>query len=139
MEKYLLAILIAVVGYFGFTFHPSAPSFGAIGLNQPACTTSTVAVATVGNQSSVTLLAANSRRAWAQIEQPINATNTVSVALNAGTAATLTSGLQLTSATTSNPVPSLSFGLATANPYVGAVTGITNTGSSTVLVTQCNY
>lgn len=112
---------------------------GGAGQTATSCTTSTVAVATIGNQLSGTVLAAHSNRAWARIEQPINATNTVNLAFNAGTAATITSGLQLTTATTTSPVAYIDFGRNTDFPYTGAVTGITNTGSTTILVTECRY
>lgn len=102
------------------------------------CTTSTVAAAPVGHQVSSTVLAAHSNRAYARIERVVNtlgtATNTPSIAFNDGTAATLTSGLTLSTST-----PYIEFGLDTDFPYVGAVTGITETGSTTVRVTECRY
>lgn len=93
--------------------------------------------AVLGHQVATTIVAASSTRSYMRIEQPINATNTVSYAL--GTAATIASGAQLTTATTTSPVAFVEMGIATDNPYTGAVSAITNVGSSTVLVTECGF
>lgn len=118
---------------FGATAQASDANHGTI-----KCTITTIAPATVGNQVSSTVLAASSNRAYARIQQVRDAsgaaTSTVSLAFNDGSAATVSTGLQLS--TTS---PFIEFGLDTDFPYVGAVTGITNTGSTTVQVTACNY
>ncbi len=97
----------------------------------------TQTVALVGHQESRTILSANSRRAWATVQQPLNATNTVSISL--GGTAVSGQGYPLSNATTSNYVSGMVFGLNTDLPFTGAVTGITASASSTVLVTDCVY
>lgn len=140
MNKYIIPFIVALLITSGSYYVLSKRSFGGIGnISSSPCTVSTIAVATVGHQQSSTILAASGRRAWARIQQPINATNTISLAFNAGASATLTSGLQLTPATTTSADNYIDFGLDTDFPYTGAVTGLTNLGSTTVLVTSCNY
>ena len=130
ITMYLIFISIFNVGTFG----------GAGGVGARECTVSTVAAATVGDDISSTLLAEYTNRAWAIIEQPINATNTVSVSFDEGAAATVNGGVQLTSATTTSPKQATEpFGLNTDFSYTGAVTGITSTGSTTVRITECRY
>lgn len=132
---FLLGIVLAI------RIIPSpAPSFGGTGLlTQAACTVSTVNTVPIGNQNSSTLIPANGRRAWAIVQQPLNATNTISLAFATGTSATLTSGISLENASTTNGLSSITFGLNTNFTYTGAVTGITSTGSSTVNITVCNF
>lgn len=141
MKNYQVIIVAIILGFVtGIFFINKSPSFGGTSfVNSQACTISTDTVAIIGNQLSSTLLAANSRRAWAIIQQPLNATNTVAVSFNNGASATLNSGLQLQNASTTNGVYEIHFGLATEFPYTGVVTGITSTGSTTVRITQCVY
>ena len=102
------------------------------------CNVSTVTASLVGNQFTTNLLATSSRRTWARIERVDDssgvATNTVHVSFDEGAAATTASGLTLATTT-----QFIDFGLNTDFPYVGIVTGITDTGSTTVRVTQCAY
>ena len=113
---------------------------GAGGVGARECTVSTVEAATVGDDVSSTILAEYSNRAWAIIEQPTNATNTVSVSFDEGAAATVNGGVQLTPATTTSSKQATEpFGLNTDFAYTGAVTGITSTGSTTVRITECRY
>lgn len=125
------------------TYHAlgGSPTFGGTGSGSQAdaCTVFTVSSVTIGNQQSTQILSSHANRAFATLQQPINATNTVNVSFATGTAATLTSGLQLPAATSTSPSPSLTFGLATDKPYTGAVTAITNVASTTLLVTECLY
>lgn len=139
--NFVIIMLAVVVIGGGIIWGTRSSSFGGTGAGSQAdaCTVNTVTMATVGNQISSTILSAHANRAWARIQQPINATNTVNVAANAGAAATRVSGLQLPASTTTSPVPYLDMGLATDFPYTGAVTGITDSGSSTVEVTECLY
>lgn len=136
-----IAAFIGMAFAFGFAFF-SATTVKAGGFATSAsqvCTTSTVTAVAIGNQASTRIVATSSRRAFVRIQQPINATNTVSLIANADAPATTVTGLQLTAATTTSPVPFITFGLNTDFNYTGSITGITNTGSSTVLVTQCNF
>lgn len=104
-----------------------------------SCAVSTVTPATVGNQVSTTLLSSASNRAWAIIQQPLNATNTTSISFDEGAAAVLGEGISLQTASTTDGISYMKFGLSTELPYTGAVTGITNTGSTTVQIIQCLY
>ena len=130
----VISLIVAVVCFFY-----KQPNLGSIGIQQKACTVSTVSSSTIGHQLSTTLLNANSRRAWARIEQIPNQTNIVYLSFDEGAAAITTSGLILTPATTTSPILHIDFGLGTDFPYTGAVTGITNTSSTTVHITQCVY
>lgn len=137
MKKYIISALIVITIALIFV-NLKVRSFGSAStLATPACTISTVAQATVGHQLSSTILAANSRRAWAIIEQPLNATNTLSI--NFGATATVNTGLQLPPATTTNETDHIELGINTNFPYTGDVMGITNNGSTTVRITQCVY
>lgn len=105
-----------------------------------SCTTSTTRSVPVGNQNALTVLSASSTRAWASIQVPSSATNTVAIAFG-GTAA-IDQGYQLVpirSTTSTTTVPSVQFGLNTDFPYTGAVTALTSTGSTTLLVTECSF
>jgi len=109
---------------------------GGNGFVSSACSV-THSVVVIGHQESRTLLSDNSRRAWATIKQPLNATNTLSLSL--GGTAVSGQGYSLPNATTSNYASEMSFGLNTDLPFTGAVTGRTASASSTVLVTDCVY
>jgi hypothetical protein len=135
------AVIIGMALALGYAFF-SATTVKAGGFATSAsqqCVTSTVTAVAIGNQASTRIVATSSRRAFVRIQQPINATNTVSLIANADAPATTATGLQLTAATTTSPIPYMEFGLNTDMNYTGSITGITNTGSSTVLVTQCNF
>lgn len=140
--KHILAISVGLAIIFGFmAFKPAnvtieAPVGGGDGFTASACTV-THSVALVGHQESRTILSANSRRAWAVIQQPVSATNTVSLSL--GGTATYGQGYHLYQALTASSTNEMEFGLNTDLPYTGAVTAITAAASSTVLVTQCVY
>lgn len=105
------------------------------------CNVSSTGTSTIGHQVSRTLLAANENRAWAIIEQPANASNTAHISFDEGAAAVVGGGWwTLTPATTTSPLSKTeAFGRATMFPYTGEVTGITNTSSSTVIITECSY
>ena len=135
MKKYILPVVgLIILGAIIYSLQPKSQSFGTTGGDLAvACNATTVSVVSVGNHSSVEVLATSSRRAWAIVSQPINATNTVVVNINQDALATLTNGFPL--AATSSIV----LGLNTPLPYTGSISAITNTGSSTVLVTQCTY
>jgi hypothetical protein len=104
------------------------------------CTITTSSFVAVGATTSATILSGHSRRAWASIQQPRNATNTVALSFDEGAAAVLGSGYQLFDmATSTGEASKVVFGLNTDLPYTGAVTGITSSGTSSVLVTECRY
>lgn len=99
------------------------------------CTVSTVANSAVGNELTTTLLAAYSNRAWARIQVADGEVEPIFVSFDEGAAATVDNGLALTATSTTY----IDFGLNTEFPYTGAVTGITGTASTTVLITECRF
>ena len=137
----IAGLLIAVSAWFIGQAKDINLSGGSGGQYARTCTVNTVAVALVGHQVSRTILSSYGLRAWARIQQPINATNTVQLAFDEGNAATLNSGLTLYApqANGSTTITHIDFGLNTDFPYTGEVTGITNVGSTTVFITECRY
>lgn len=130
----LIAGAILLVGWASLATEKSQNLSGIGGLTAAKCTP-THSVATIGHQLSSTILAAAGNRAWARIELPTAvgvATNTPRFSFDGG-AATLTDFALSTS------TPNLVFGRATEFPYVDAVTGITDVGSTTINVVQCLY
>lgn len=125
------AIVVAVLVYLS-----PVPVKSAV--DSSKCDVETVTMKTIGHQQSSTLLAAAGNRAWARIELVKDAsgvaTSTPSLSFDEGAAATLAAGLQISTGT-----PSIEFGRNTFFPYIGAVTGITGNGSTTVRVTECLY
>ena len=102
-----------------------------------SCTVSTTTAKSVGNQSSQTILATSTSRAWAIIQRLPNETNSTFVHFNNGANATVNNGMLV--GTTTGSLSAITFGRNTDLPYVGAVTGITSNSSTTVLITECNY
>jgi len=111
---------------------------GGDGFSAFSCTT-THTTPTVGSEVANILLAAHSRRAYAEIHIGDNATNTV--ALSFGGTATLAGGYPINAANNggASSTPSVVFGLNTDFPFTGDVTGIADTSSTTVQVVQCLY
>jgi hypothetical protein len=109
------------------------------GIDAKHCRMSTTARVTIGNQASTVVLATSTKRAFATIKQPEAATNSVAVRLQHGVAATLVTGYTLSNSTTSNAASEIAFGLSTDLPYVGAVTAISSTGSTSLEVEECVY
>lgn len=105
------------------------------GRSNESCTISTTTAAVVGDDVSSTVLAANGARAWARIQQLPTSVN--GVYLNFGIDATVGNGLAL--GTTSASIRYLDVGLNEEFAYTGAITGITDTSSTTVLVTECIF
>src|SRR4029077_9648570 len=141
INQVLLAVVLLglAVGLYTYVFRQEGP-VGASGAPlQQGCIVSTSSSVVIGNQFSEWLWPTTTRRAWAKIQQPLNASNTVSISFRHGAAATLSSPNQLTMATSTNPVPILLFGIETDIPYQGPVRALTNIGSTTVFVQQCVY
>lgn len=140
MQKHIPLItlgLLLIATTFG-VFNKSESLGGQGGLSANSCAVSTVTMAGVGHQVSSTILSSSAARAWAQIELVTTtvgvATNTPSISFDEGAAATLASGVKLSTTT-----PIINFGLNTDFPYTGAVTAITDVGSTTIRVTDCIY
>lgn len=102
-----------------------------------SCTVSTSTARSVGHQESSQILATSSNRAWAIIQVKTNETNIVSLSFGNGASAVVNQGMTL--GTSTEDTNEITFGRNTELPYTGAVAGITNTSSTTVLVTECNY
>ena len=137
-----ILILVGVASILGVGIvwlYSNWQSQALAGANADSCAVTTVSASVVGDDLSSTVLARNSNRAWAQIELPVTsagiATNTVALSFDEGAVAVLGSGLTLSTTTTLTK----EFGLQTPFPYTGAVTGITNTASTTVRVTECSF
>ena len=138
MQKIKLAIagvLVAVASYLIGGSNIPAKLSGFSNLQSYPCTSYTVGSATVGHQLSTQVLSANSRRAYAKIQAP-SANNAIYVSFATGTAAVVGKGLAINGASTT---PDIVFGLNTDDPYTGAVTVITDTASTSVLITECKY
>ena len=146
IKKYIpVIVIVAIVVITGLGFGYATTlqiAQGAAGLRDdnriPAtdgssCQVSSFAAVTIGNQASTTILTASTTRAWARVQSPRNATNTIAIAFGANI--TIDSGLVLTPTTT----PYIDFGLNTDMPYTGIVNAITDNGTSTILVTECGY
>lgn len=132
----LIAGAVLLVGWASLATDKAQNLAGIGGLTAAKCTP-THSVATIGHQLSSTILSAASNRAWAVITLPTDsvgvATNTPAFSFDGGSAV-LATDYRLSTST-----PEIVFGRATVFPYVDAVTGITDVGSTTVRVTQCLY
>lgn len=140
-ELITIGIVFAVATFAGvfFAFQSKPATFGGTSsLNSYPCSTVTTTNVVIGNQVSTTLLSASSRRAWARISVPANATSTFYVSL--GGTASVGNGVALNYGSAATSTPSyVDVGLATWVPFTGAITGITSTGSTTALVSTCAY
>lgn len=99
------------------------------------CEVNIVTAVTIGDDVSTTILSAASNRAWATIGVSGGETEPLFISFDEGAAATTDNGVILTATSTTM----IEFGLNTRFPYTGAVTGITGTASTSVMVTECKY
>ena len=140
----MVAMLALVVGW-NIAFGAPAPrdENSVPAVLGASCTTSSTRAVRIGHQQETTVFASSTARAWASIQVVANATNTVAIAF--GGVATLAQGYQLVPVQESSNIasgtttPSIQFGLKTDFPYTGPVTALTNNGTTTVLVTECNF
>jgi hypothetical protein len=134
-----VTVVAIVAGILFYT--PQESLAGGDGFTANNCVVSTSTAISVGLQPGAsTVVGTSSRRAWAQIIQVDAATNTVSLNFNQGAPATIaTAGIQLGQGSSSSTATGIAFGLNTDLPYTGAVTAITDKGSTTVRVIECNY
>lgn len=137
-KEILLSIGAAIVAVIIYSFAFAPLGTGGAGITRK-CNVQTVSAVTVGHQLSSTLVSAYSNNAWVRIQVPSNATNTYSLSFDSGVAATVGNGLELNGLGGTTTENKITFGLNTDFPYVGAVTGITDQGSTTLLVTECRY
>ena len=130
--KHILAVAVGIAIIFGFmAFNVDDKVSDSLGL---AICTPVESVVTVGADISSTIVSAGAR-SWAIIQQPLNATNTVSLSL--GGTAVSGQGYSLALATSSSPISELVLGFATDLPTSVGVTGITDAGSTTLNVIIC--
>lgn len=142
MDKKYLSIIIGIAVIFiavVFNKETVKETFLGGGLNNPKCSVSSTEFASVGKDIGSTILSANETRAWARIQQVANATNTVSLSFDEGAAAVAGQGAALTPATTTSPYTAIEFGRNAGFVYTGAVTGLADKGSTTVMITECSY
>ena len=133
----IVLLVIIAIGTTG-NFQDKEIPFGGLGTTD--CNVTTVTAATIGDELSSTILSANANRAYAIIQQTSAATNTVSLSFDEGAAATLVDGIDFDLSVFATNTPQFrEFGLSTIWPYTGAVTGITDNGSTTLQVTECLY
>ncbi len=130
--KYIIIIALVLLG--GWYLWSMNGGTGTV-ISSRDCTTNTVASVAVGDDLTTTILSAYSNRAWARIQVADGEVEPVFLSFDEGAAATADNGLALTATSTT----AIDFGLNTDFPYTGAVTGITGTASTTVLVTECRY
>ncbi len=133
----ILSLALAAISIVYFSTGNVPDALGqSMGFGAESCVASTTQ-RILGNQASTQLLATSSRRAYAEIKNYITATNTISLAVN-GAAATTNNGISLGNGTSTVP-QRYAFGLNTDLPYTGAITAISNNGSTSVEVLDCVY
>lgn len=131
-----VAVAIGMSGVLYFQNDESADLRGE-GPSATECDLVATTSVAIGHQSSTQIVAANALNAYVRIEQPSTATNTVFIAY--GATATTQNSTRLSSSTNSMIPDRIEMGLDTDFPYTGAVSAITNQGSTTVGVTVCRY
>lgn len=124
-----LAVSLAVVlGLAGFLWERDN------GLGGVTYCTVTISKVSIGHQGATTVLPAGIKE-WAVIQQPIAATNTVT--LNIGGTAVSGTGYLLSSSSITVGTQELVLGASSDITASEAVTAITNLGSTTLNVTYC--
>ncbi len=129
--NFLIPVAILLVAFFVVSTMQSQAE-----VYSNSCTVSTSTAVTIGPTSS-TLMATSSNRAWAIIQAKPAETSTLYLKFDEGESATVNNGFAL--GTTTEDMNKITFGRNTEFPYTGTVTGITNTATTTVLVTECVY
>jgi hypothetical protein len=131
--------IVTIIAFVSILSNISDVRTVSAALNTTSCSTGTTTPVVIGNQATSTILAKRADRAWALIQQPQNATNTVAVAFSGFMSADMAEGVQLQSSSSTTGISYLKFGLSTELPDTGIISGLTSTGSTTVLVTECTY
>lgn len=135
LKDILIIVAIALIG--GMAYGVSTREDQSVGSASPFygnCTVSESLVS-VGNATSTAILAKDTTRQWAVLQQPVNATNTVSVSFT-GPAIT-GRGYQIP-ATSTLDYPKLVFGANAAEVRTtNAVTAISSAGTSTMKLIEC--
>ena len=128
-------LLLLILGWIWFATNFIKPRF--TGITDRGCTVTTATTSLVGRDVSVKLLATSSGRAWARLQQP-HGTSTIYLALNDAAAAT-TSGATTLALNATSSMGVFELGRDTNFKYIGAVSGITDNGTTTVKITECTY
>lgn len=131
-----MGALLVIIGLFIFNGSQSIAGEGGVAATDCEIVASTTVV--VGHQKSIEIVASAANNAYVIISQPVNATNTLALALG-GTASITTSGYKLAPGAASTSPDKIVLGLNSDLPYTGSVSAITNLGSTTVGVTVCRY
>ena len=141
IKSNIVNIAVALVAFIAIAIWSQGHSNGALagqgGPGASSCTMSATTSVIVGNQSSTIVVPAYAQNAFARIQQPLNATNTVR--LGFGVAAVPGVGTKLGLMSSSSIPDSITFGLNTDLPFTGSVSAITDLGSTTVDVIICRY
>lgn len=146
MKTFISVVIAALIGLgagaiaaWFYTAQPAQPQPKLTGFDLGICTP-TESILTIGNQAPTVILATSSLRQWAIMQQPINATNTVSLSVSGTTTTAGVSargGFQLTPATSTSPVEEWAIGFATQFRTQAPVRALTSTGSTTIKVIDC--
>ena len=133
MKKILIAIVIIGVAIVGYFMGKGIKLGGGMEASRDCDITITTMVE-IGASNSSTILSATSGRSYARIQQArdTHGRSTSTPYLSFGGTAVSESGFMLSTTT-----PFVELGMTTDFPYTGTVTGITNTGSTTVTVIEC--
>ena len=138
-----MSIALFVAGWFGVFDTNDTQGYGSAATRgTPACATASSTTFAVGKDLSSVIIGTTSARAFGKLMLFPNATNTVYVAFD-GKTATVANGFPIF--TTGSPTASssevafLEFGLDTDFPYTGAISVISNNGSTTLNAINCAY
>lgn len=139
----VIAVAVLIVGAFLYTMWPSTQKdllsgVSGSGSQADACTAST-SVVTVLSSASTQILGTSTNRAYARIQQPLNATNTIALALNNAPVTNAIPIISLENASTTVGQTRYEFGLATPFPYTGAIAASSSNGTAVLQVIQCLY
>jgi len=138
LAGFVFGIILGLVSYWSRDI--SAQEFS--GRTADTCRVVRQAVVVVGHQEPLALNSATtSNRAIVTVQQPPNATNTLSISFigNAVSGQGLTLNRDVTVPDNASTTDTLQFGRNTKFPYNGTVSAITDVGSSTVNVVECVY
>lgn len=118
---------------WGFTQNPEEISVGSSNPSYGNCTISESLV-TIGNATSSSIVSRDTTRQWAMLQQPVNATNTISVSFTGPAVANR--GHQIV-ATSTLGLPEFRFGPTTELNTINAVTAIASAGTTTMKLLEC--
>lgn len=135
--KKLLGIIILIAGVVigGYLFKDNVSFGGGDGFTAFECSVQSSSQVVIGDDVATEVFAGHSRTAYARITVNSTSTQDVHLSFDEGANAVVGQGVHISATTT----PFVEFGLNTDFPYVGAVTAITPTATTTVELTTCRY